>query len=269
MKIYADIVEDYLAGKSLSERQREWFFRQPEYSFTEPDGSEEQKEKVRAAYEQTLKTAQEFIPCNREIWDAVFPNWKELLEHVTVALIIGYPDPMDATVMKSPAGEYTAILDMGLWTKYLSGTPIGELAHNLLTHELCHVCIHEMMPELDEVEETGEYLTKLDAFTFDEGFAHFVSYDGKEAAKVDWNAEKLRQVWLQCSREMREARAERCAEQREEWLYRSICGVYYEKYACMCGMLHLARCWQVGGAAQLAKEFAAGWRGFAEKATLM
>lgn len=269
MKIYTDIVADYLEGKDLASHEAEWFFLQPGYRFEAPDTSEAQRAKVKKAFEQTLQSVQNFVPGNRAIWDALFPGWNNILQNTTVALIVGYPEPNDAVVMKSPAGVYTAILDMGLWAKYLDTVPVGKLVHNLLTHELCHVCIHQLMPELDKVQEAGEYLSKLDAFTFDEGFAHFVSYNGLEASEVDWDSEKLRKVWLQSRDDMLAARKESRSGQQEEWLERAIFGHYYDKYACMCGMLYLARCWQEGGITQLAKEFAAGWQGFSEKASFL
>lgn len=267
MQIYTDIVEDYLQGKSLAAHEKEWFFLQPGYRFEAPDCSEAQKAAVREVYGQTLRSVQKFVPGNRAVWDALFPDWQAILDQTRVALIIGYPEPNDALVMKDPAGGNTAILDMGLWTKYLGHVSLGALAHNLLTHELCHVCIAAHWPELCQVQETGDYLSRLDAFTFDEGFAHFVSYNDQEASAVDWDSAQLRRVWETSCADMRAARSEQRSDAQQDWLYRAIFGEYYAKYACMCGMLYLARCWQAGGSQQLAKEFAAGWQGFAEKAS--
>lgn len=268
MKLYTDIVTDYLEGKSLSTRATEWFFTQPGYCFEEPDSSTDKKNTVRQVYEQVLSSVKNFVPCNRDIWDVLFPDWGKILQKAAVALIVGYPAPNDAVVMKSPANEYTAILDMGLWTQYLGVVPLGRLVHNLLTHELCHVCIHEYIPELDEIQENGDYLSKLDAFTFDEGLAHFVSYNGQEASEVDWDSELLRSVWIRSAEDMRTAQNEHRDSQRREWLYRAIFGKYYDKFACMCGMLHFADCWRKGGLGRLKEEFAAGWPDFARKAMM-
>lgn len=115
MKLYTDIVTDYLAGRSLAAHAQEWFFTQPGYCFQEPDGSDAQKAAVMQVYEQVLRT-----------------------------------------VETQPA-------------------------------------------------------------------------------------------------------------QQQEQLHSAVFGSYYNKYACMCGLYYLARCWQGGGSARLAEEFAAGWQGFAEK----
>ena len=216
-------------------------------------------------YEQVLRTVETFVPGNRPVWDALFPDWQDILRGAETALIVGYPPPNDAVVLKSPAGVDTAVLDMGLWVQYLGAVPVERVAHNLLTHELCHVCIHRHRPELDAAQETGDYLSRLDAFTFDEGFAHFVSYNDREANQVDWDAPELRAVWTRSAAAMRSARQETQPAQQQEQLHSAVFGSYYDKYACMCGLYYLARCWQGGGSARLAEEFTAGWQGFAEK----
>lgn len=100
MQIYTDIVEDYLQGKSLAAHEKEWFFLQPGYRFEAPDCSEAQKAAVREVYGQTLRSVQKFVPGNRAVWDALFPDWQAILDQTRVALIIGYPEPNDALVMK-------------------------------------------------------------------------------------------------------------------------------------------------------------------------
>lgn len=265
MKLYTDIVTDYLSGKSLAPHRQEWFFTRQGYCYQEPDRSAAQMTAVRQVYEQVLRTVETFTPSNRPVWDALFPDWQEVLRGAEVALIVGYPPPNDAVVLKSPAAVDTAILDMGLWAQYLGAVPVERVAHNLLTHELFHVCIHRHWPALDAAQETGDYLSRLDALTFDEGFAHFVSYNDQEAGAVDWDAAPLRDVLTRSAAAMRSARQETRPAQQQEWLRRAVFGSYYDKYACMCGMLYLARRWQEGGPAHLAAELAAGWQDFAEK----
>ena len=104
MKLYTDIVTDYLAGRSLAAHAQEWFFTQPGYCFQEPDGSDAQKAAVMQVYEQVLRTVETFVPGNRPVWDALFPDWQDILRGAETALIVGYPPPNDAVVLKSPAG---------------------------------------------------------------------------------------------------------------------------------------------------------------------
>lgn len=79
MKLYTDIVTDYLAGRSLAAHAQEWFFTQPGYCFQEPDGSDAQKAAVMQVYEQVLRTVETFVPGNRPVWDALFPDWQDIL----------------------------------------------------------------------------------------------------------------------------------------------------------------------------------------------
>ena len=53
--------------------------------------------------------------------------------------------------------------------------------------------------------------------------------------------------------------------ERAAYLSRANCGRYYEKFACMAGMLYLAGQWRQGGTAALAEQFRAGYHGFAER----
>ncbi len=51
--------------------------------------------------------------------------------------------------------------------------------------------------------------------------------------------------------------------ERAAYLSRANCGKYYEKFACMAGMLYLAEQWLQGGTPALAERFQAGYHGFA------
>lgn len=122
MKLYTDIVTDYLAGRSLAAHAQEWFFTQPGYYFQEPDGSDAQKAAVRQVYEQVLRTVETFVPGNRPVWDALFPDWQDILRGAETALIVGYPPPNDAVVLKSPPGWippfWTWACGSSIWAPY-------------------------------------------------------------------------------------------------------------------------------------------------------
>lgn len=110
-----------------------------------------------------------------------------------------------------------------------------------------------------------EYHTQLDAVTFNEGFAHLLSYQTRELDAVNWNSAELAAVEERCRERMAAALQERDAAAQEKNLYEALCGNYYEKYACMCGMLYLARVWERSGISGLKSCFQAGWSGFAAK----
>ncbi|WP_462336116.1 hypothetical protein [Holdemanella biformis] len=52
---------------------------------------------------------------------------------------------------------------------------------------------------------------------------------------------------------------------QEQFIYDANFGNYYDKYACMCVMISLAKEWQSGGYARLKALFDHGYHGFARK----
>ena len=267
MNVSDCIVRDYLSGKSIAGYREEWFFRQLSEGgsvFVEPSYLSDEKEKAAEVYRVLLETAETFQPLNREVWDALFPSWVEALEHVQADLIIGFPQPYDAVAMRRD-GAYHMVFDLLCWTGYLGKTDMNAAARNLLTHELCHALIGQTVDRIDADLERGTYVDRLDAVTFHEGFAHLVSYNGKELDEADWEEAKLREVREASRKTLREALSAKDDAEREVYLSRADCGGYYEKFACMAGMLYLAELWKQGGTAALKECFQAGYHGFAEK----
>ncbi|MCH5324947.1 MAG: hypothetical protein J1E39_06985 [Eubacterium sp.] len=266
------IVQAYLKGNSIEDFHDEWYFTHSTVAgqigkniFTVPDDSIKQKAKVHVVYASLYQAAGNFEPINMPIWDALFANWRETLETVQVDLILGFPEPFDATVERDDGGVQRIIFDMSCWTKYLGRCDIAEVARNLLTHELCHVLIGKQIPQIDEDMKNTDYHIALDALTFHEAFAHLVSYDAKEIGDVDWDTPKLAEVRKTSNETMRNALRELDKKEQERYLYTAQCGDYYEKYACMSGMLYLAALWQRGGVSALKACFDEGYIGFAEK----
>ncbi|BCN30987.1 DUF5700 domain-containing putative Zn-dependent protease [Anaeromicropila herbilytica] len=265
MRIYNDIVRDYIEGNSLEHHKKLWFFQSQRYKFVEPSYEHEHIDSVKRIYENIMNTIENFVPCNSEIWDALFPNWEKIIEEVTVNLIVGFPEPNDATVLKAPDGTNNVILDLGLWTKYESKCNIASVVHNLLTHELCHICIGESIKGIDNDIESNDYLTNLDANTFHEGFAHLISFDNKEIDEVDWDNEKWKIVKDKSRIKMQSAICAIDSIKQKEYLYDAVFGNYEDKYACMSGMFYLVNCWKRIGILGLQEEFNKGYHGFSKR----
>ena len=191
MKINDEIVRDYLAGKSVAGYRSAWFFQRSR-PFTEPSYSAGERERATEVYRALLAAAESFQPLNREVWDALFPGWPAALEDACVDLVIGFPQPYDAMAMRDEAGAYHIILDLLCWTVYLGKGNLRSIARNLLTHELCHMLIGRTIAGIDDDLNGGAYADMLDALTFHEGFAHLVSYGGKELGETDWSSPPLR-----------------------------------------------------------------------------
>ena len=271
MKINDKIVNTYLAGKPIDVFKDEWYFTNSQVAgqigkniFTPPAYTDEQKAKVREIHTILLQTVQSFEPINISVWNELFPDWKAVFVNVNVDLILGFPEPHDATVESDGSGERHIIFDLACWTKYL-GYDIATITRNLLTHELCHILIGKHIPHIDEDMENPDYLTALDALTFHEAFAHLVSYDAMEIDEVDWSAPELQKVREKSCKTMHKALASTDEKEQEHYLYTAQCGNYYDKYACMAGMLYLAEQWQMGGVQALKTCFIWGYHGFAKK----
>lgn len=270
MWIVDALTRDYLAGKSLAGYRDAWYFTSSTVAgdagrniFTQPDASPEARRQVEEVYRELLEAAAEFVPVNREVWDVLFPDWLDAMAEVQADLIVGFPEPYDAVTACDGEGTYHIIFDLLCWTKYLGRGSIKGVARNLLTHELCHVLLHQAVPGLEAAAGGEDYRSALDALTFDEGFAHLVSYRGAEIADVDWNGPELRDVGRKSAQTMEQALAAVDPEERQSFLYRAQCGDYYDKYACMAGMLYLAEKWREGGVSALKARLEAGYRGFA------
>lgn len=272
MKINDGIVYAYLNGKPIDTFKNEWYFTNSTVAgqigkniFTVPDDSAELKAKVQEVYTELLQAAKNFEPINVPIWDVLFLNWREALSNIQVDLIVGFPEPHDATVEQDNNGVQHVIFDMICWTKYLGYCDIAEVARNLLTHELCHIFIGKQVPHIDDDIKNPDYRIALDALTFHEAFAHLVSYEAREIDDVDWNTSKLLEVRKKSNETMQKALKEQNKKEQERYLYTAQCGEYFEKYACMSGMLYLAALYQNGGLSALKTCFDEGYFGFAEK----
>lgn len=259
------IVKAYIEGKRIEEFSDRWYFHIEDRHFEEPAYTEEHREKVAICYREIRSCAEDFVPANVDVWEALFPQWRDYLSEVTIYLSVGYPNPYDATTAQDPKGQTAVILDLGLWASYVGRVDIRSVAHNMLTHELCHVCIGKTTPDLFDGSPSQDTMQWLDSNTFNEGLAHLVSYNDKEIGDVDWDGPQLREAYAACAAKMEETLNEKDPKRREALMETAVAGRYLEKYACICGMVYLAKVWQREGIEGIKKVYQDGWRGFSQK----
>lgn len=84
---------------------------------------------------------------------------------------------------------------------------------------------------------------------------------------MDWHSAQLEKVYSFCKEKMHIALTETSPEKQRQFLYDAICGSYFEKFACMCGMLYLANQWRAKGIDGLKSSFS-DYHGFAQKTLL-
>lgn len=261
MIIDSHIVEEYLAGGPTGRFRDEWCFGGGHPPYAEPEGSE--RERVREVYRQVLDCAGDFSPVNRAAWDLMFPEWREQTAGVELLLIVGYPEPYDAVSTKDPQGGEAIILDMLRWTAYLGH--IKEAAENMLTHELTHALIALRAPEVVKDGGRADYIKRLDALAFNEGFAHLLSFKGLDLDRVDWSLPEYAAVWQRSRRRLKEALDCRDPGEQERLIYEGTAGRYFDKFLCMAGMFYLEEIWAREGIEGLEREFARGHSGFAKR----
>jgi len=272
LRIESEILDTYLRGESTEGFSDHWIFQtvgrflpQGELAYTPPDESRDVREAIRRISREIRQAVDEFLPNNAEIWDALFPDWERIVDRVEVNMIVGLPDMFDALVILDPSGDSQVVLDLSNWVVYEGKHNIGNVIHNLLTHELCHVCIGAIYRKIEADSESADYITRIDAMTFNEGFAHLVSYDSTPIDRVDWESETLTGVYKRSIGRLKLALAETDASKQQEYLIDAVRGSYYSKYAGMAGMLFLGERWREGGIPALADEFDRGYHGFAQR----
>ena len=268
MRIDTTIIDAYLNSEDVSKYSSEWFYTDRTEDgisnvFQAPPNAETKREIISGIRDEIVTHAKSFEPCNTQIWDALVGNWRDLLEDVKLDLIVGFPEPMDATAREGPDGKHHMIFDLLCWEKYRGVMPLAEISQNLLTHELFHVMTGIIFPDIEVQEMQGEYRDQLDAIAFNEGFAHLVSYNGQEVNTVLWDGEELTKVYNNSILRMEAALCETNAEKQKQYIYEANFGNYYDKYAAMCGMIYLGRQWQRGGTSRLKELFTQGYHSFA------
>ncbi|MCD8084970.1 MAG: hypothetical protein LUF28_01325 [Clostridiales bacterium] len=273
MIINEEIAVTYLNRQNVNKYYSEWYFEETETAkmtggniFTSPNVDDDTYQKVQCVYDAIRATAQSFQPINVRIWNLLFPDWKKELENTSVDLIVGFPEPLDAVVKFDRDGRCHVIFDLICWTKYIGHSDLAQVVRNLLSHELCHVLLHSHLAGLTEALEGTNYRECLDAITFDEGFAHLLSYNAKDIDTVDWQSKELLTVFERSRKKLTSALVEQDTTKQNQFLYEAHYGNYYDKFACMCGMLYLATLWLKGGDVAIKTAMEEGYRDFAGKA---
>ena len=270
MKIDTTIVDAYLDSEDISRFSSMWLYTGRIEDgvgsiFHAPPAAEAKCEVVSRIKEEIITHASTFVPCNAPIWEALTENWRGFLEEATMDLVVGLPEPHDASVRQAPDGKHHIIFDLLCWEKYLDLMPLSDISQNFLTHELFHVMVGKKFPDIECLEMQGGYIDQLDAITFNEGFAHLVSYNGQEINTVSWDGEKLTDVYDASVFKMKDALRENSPEKQKQYVYEASFGNYYDKYAAMCGLIYLGRQWQSGGILRLKELFDQGYCGFAAR----
>lgn len=271
MIINSEIFDYYLENGNIDKYKEDWLFKYLEglnngaNVFEELSYSQKDIQTMIKISTEIRKQIDNFEPNNIEIWNLLFPNWEEIISDVVVYFIVGLPQGYDALALQDKIGHPIAVYDIGNWLIY-QNMEISDVVNNLLTHELCHVCIGAAFPNLKTIYLSGTYLEGLNAITFNEGFAHLLAFENKNIESVEWQSQKYKKVYESSVETMKNALIEEDTCKQKQYIQASMAGHYYEKFGAMIGMLYLANEWLKYGNLKLKKVFDEGYSNFASKA---
>ncbi|WIV11548.1 hypothetical protein [Proteiniborus sp. MB09-C3] len=271
MIINSEIFDFYLENGNIDKYKENWLFKYLEglsgdmNIFKEPSYSQKDIQTMIRIATEIRKHIDNFEPNNVEIWNLLFPNWGEIISDVVVYFIVGLPQGFDALALQDESENTIAVYDIGNWLAY-QNIVVSDVINNLLTHELCHVCINAAFPDLKNTYISGTYVEGLDAIAFNEGFAHLLAFENKNISSVDWKSEKFRKIYTDTVETMKNALLEEDTSKQKQYIQASTMGSYYERFGAMVGMLYLANEWLKNGNLGLKKIFDEGYRKFASKA---
>jgi hypothetical protein len=215
---------------------------------------------IRAALAEVRGALDPFRPARPEVWDAVLPGWADALAEARVALVVGWPAPYDAGVRTDPEGRSVIVLDLArLQASAEPGGVVGA-AQGLLDHELAHV----VLAGLDPLPPGAAYEDRLDHLTWDEGLAHFLGMGTHRlVAPGDPDREDRRLDALAALSLALEATT---PDEQETWLRTADAAhVFWDKFACVAGLLACVDAEHADGPAGVRALVDAGWRGSARR----
>lgn len=266
MKINEEILEGYLENGRIEEgvNQNLIHYLRMKTSGNQEDVdlnySKDEKEFMRSIAAELRSGIEEFVPNNLVLWETLFPDWKERMKEVTIYLLVGLAKGYDAVALADKMGNPIMVYDIGNWLIY-KDLNLREIIGNLLTHELCHIGLHHIYPELRDTS-VMTYKERLNAISFDEGFAHLLSFENQDISSIDWDEEKFEKIFMDSKKTMEGALMEKDQDKQEEFIQASMTGAYQDKFGAMLGMIYLARQWTDHGNKGLVVLLQEGYKGF-------
>ncbi|MDF2673933.1 MAG: hypothetical protein K0R09_2198 [Clostridiales bacterium] len=237
MKINRNTINDYIEGRPINEWSNQWIFHSiVDNQYLTEEVSGDKKDIIQSAADLIERELLNFQPYNKDIWDIIFPDWKNLIADSTVYLVVGCPNPYDAMSRISPDGEDVTIFDINRMLKYADSVEkLLPIIKNLLTHEYSHICLHTDYPI---PEEKTSFILKLQYICFDEGFAHLLSF--KENVKaLDWMDKDMIEKKEKAYRMLIDAVKSNGSE-HTELLEKAESGAFWNKFGAISGLFAIA-----------------------------
>lgn len=235
MLVDDSVVLQYLNDNNAGNISSHWIFQNIEKGkllFEAPDDAK--RDQVNKILISIKKTLLEFIPLNKDVYSALYPEWRSIIKEADILLVVGCPKPYDAMVREHDGKEYI-IFDLMRFCDYSEqGYDIDMLIRKLVTHETSHLCLHMKYP----IPASDDFPEQLKYIVFDEGFAHLLSYKDN-IQKFDFSA-VINEHYNQSLMKLKEAMKEKDYNKQMILLEQSNSGSYWSKFAAISGKLFLA-----------------------------
>ncbi|GAA0788166.1 hypothetical protein [Hathewaya limosa] len=235
MRVNVDTVNDYLSGKDLNNYSNQWIFKSIEKDkYLIEKVSENKRDTIKKITYLLQKELVNFKPYNIEIWNLIFPRWESIINSSLVYLVVGCPNPYDAMTRVSPKGEEAIIIDINRMLSYVNkGEEVIDIIKNLFTHEYAHTCIHCKYPPLNSTED----LENIQYLCFDEGIAHFLSFD-KDIKTVQWHSNVMKDRKKNAYNMLKVAITQK--QDNKEILEKANSGPFWEKFGAISGLFTIS-----------------------------
>lgn len=251
MIIDAHIVTDYIAGKDLNKYKDYWIYNcfGNQSVFEIPDSKN--REWVAKLYEKIRDQVENFTPRNQNVVKRLFPQFDRIANDYTILLVVGFPDPYDAMVLGHNGRAYM-VFDLIQFGEDSLNEDYS--CHQVLTHELIHLCLMEDYPVSHEMS----YIEDLNYTAFNEGFAHALPYPENIHDFVFDGF--LEEKFKMAKHTLRVALAETDKQKQKAYSRMADTGKYWDKFAAIAGKLYLLQ-----HIDELERIYQEGWHDFTSR----
>lgn len=159
------IIQAYLQHKPIHTAQDYTLLQ----NLTTPDRN--RIEIVQELYHRLMKSLHAFPIFNKDLWNALFPTWKETLKDVYILPVVGLTTSI-YPIQKIDGKTYIVIdlIQTANYTRIVS--QMEYLLQNLLMTSLAELCIQHDYPN-----QPSTYLQSLDTMFFKEGLKTYLSWN--------------------------------------------------------------------------------------------
>ena len=242
LNINSEIIDEYLESGNLNGVIDHWIYQiiiPGEHSFKEPEGFS--LETFKQLYENTKKKLINFTPLNKDLWFRIFGP-TQIPDTITVCLIVGAPKGNEAIVREDRNGHRYIMIDLAqIYTYSRDINQLDFIIFDFITHEVAHALISLKYPYSDKLTK-AQLLKQL---TFDEGIAHFLSYQ-EDVLSVDWNTEEMKQRKASAYNKLNYF-LEHVDGFSIELMRQSNSGAFWDKFASISGMFAIMEYHEKGG----------------------